>query len=543
MPSKVSYLFKRAAIFPLLLFFLNDYAWAEGCQAPRIILTINGVLNNKIQAENNMLKLRFAWLGLSRSQQTRPNFYYMHNPSAKDVLYGIGGLADFLETAMQRHGLNISLILRGLAGLEPLPDGIKDDLINWANLSVKGYNPDAATLNYMRSTLDAYIDQGNIVTLVPHSQGNLWASSIVNLMNPSEVSAVGNVGVAVPYSRVDPADRSAYVTLVEDMVILALKLTDSSVLSGNVANGYPPPEWKNRNFSHNFTEAYLDIGKLSEKKIITSIDEQFSKLEPAAPCPPPTPAPFYRYLPKLLEGSRAGARICGPDLKMDGLMTFGSSGEITGSRCFKEVTFPENSYYKFGQSYDGGGIYLYDSAGNTLNIRERREWPTGNVELFWKSNPVRQGVTSTFTSRPLIIDMKTRILDWIRLISNKTCTARGGSVRNGSAPGAHVELSETHVSIVRGNEIFVSAPITDILWEVPTAPWTATSFSERRNQTTFIHKQPSLEVSTANTVATVNLTILDFDNPSPSVFSFDSRFSTNALMPASCTTESYPLPE
>ncbi len=111
------------------------------------------------------------------------------------------------------------------------------------------------------------------VILLPHSQGNLFANSNIELIRtaiPSKRYDTMIAGVATPASRVVDLELDRYLTANDDNVINTIRTT-SGALSGNVDNGIvsKPLEMERDIANHSFIESYFQDG-LKSKELIDS---------------------------------------------------------------------------------------------------------------------------------------------------------------------------------------------------------------------------------------------------------------------------------
>jgi hypothetical protein len=271
---------KIAQFIAILGLMLPCVALGQQCD-DRTVFLINGVLTSDDEAQENKDVLKNFYLVTHPNEQFPPDFSYVYNPSAKKLLFGVGGAIDFVEVLEQLTGLGISRLLRMNAGLEVIPDSVSNTLITvMSDVAIYAYNPDTFTLNMMVSTFSDEINAGRKVVVVGHSQGNLWANSVLVLMSGTRGNAIAQVGVAVPDSRLERS-VTQHITLTQDLVIAAIPFA----LPGNVTTHYTISEILARTLGHNFVTAYMDQYTPAPGVILSAIDQSFSLLSPLPTAP------------------------------------------------------------------------------------------------------------------------------------------------------------------------------------------------------------------------------------------------------------------
>jgi hypothetical protein len=464
MPTKNHEAFPKLILGTLLTLFFTSTSGQE-CAPPKVALTINGVFTNPDGARLNMAALKFSWIKSTNSPANMPFFDWVDNPTGDNKIFGDVAVADILETFSQHHGLELAKLLNAIAGYEKLPDSVSASFIELSSSLIKQSNPDLATLLDMKARVERYLYRGNIVTLVPHSQGNLFANSIALLRPAGSISnsALGIVGVAVPDSKVENS-HAPYVTLSEDQVIKYFRILNGDTLPANTSNHYPDVELNTRIFSHGFIAAYLDEEKDSEKKIISSIDTTFQQLQ----SPICASSLFDTYLPKVLAGRTSSVSSCGPN-KVPGTITIAPTGEYSGSGCYASLTFgPYRSLYDFTigpattATGEFTGVHKSFGAPNFLVTQDAaRLFVRGGVRAATATNNDAQS-----TSNVLDIDPAIRMMGWLDFISKRPC--------NASYPGqipqaAFIDRSATEISIKSDTATLLSAKLSDVLEAPPSA--------------------------------------------------------------------------
>ena len=262
----------------LTLLFLSCSVFSQSaqvCSAERVIFSVNGVLTDAGGAQENSDILEERYLAAYPTEPSAPRFKVLHNPSGKKLLFGVGGVIDFIEVLMQQTGLGISRLIRMVMGLELITEPYNSVIGQvMSNAAVSGYNADPGTLNNMLLRINADINQGSKVLLVAHSQGNLWANSVIALVNNTTArGALAQVGVGVPDSRLEKSPVS-HVTLTEDFIIRPIPFS----LAANETNGYSFLGILSRTLGHNYVSAYMDSGTASESRILNGVKTSFSSL-------------------------------------------------------------------------------------------------------------------------------------------------------------------------------------------------------------------------------------------------------------------------
>lgn len=250
---------------------------SPSCSTDRVVFSINGVLTSDTEAQQNSDVLMERYLAANPSETVPPRFKVLYNPSGKKYARGAGGAIDFIEVIMQQTGLGLSRAIRMVMSLEPIPEPLNTPITTILSaVAVMNGNPDAGTLQRMLNGVNADIDQGSKVLLVAHSQGNLWANSILALtVDQHRRAALGQVGIAVPDTRLEKSSVS-HVTLTEDWVIRAVPFA----LSTTTSNGYSLRDILTRTMGHNFISAYMDAKRPAEKDILAATKNSFAALTP-----------------------------------------------------------------------------------------------------------------------------------------------------------------------------------------------------------------------------------------------------------------------
>ncbi|MCU0952532.1 MAG: hypothetical protein MUC68_16120 [Burkholderiaceae bacterium] len=210
------------------------------CGSYRVV-HINGIRTTQEQAERNVIALRDGYGSRFRSSQL--SYHLGYNPTG-------GLLPDLAQVLAQKQaefpGATIVQMLRyllvGVGG--SLPSALVNQLATywagWVNGNGSSYNTYSdGALWQLVETVRAHAMPDRRVLLVPHSQGNLYANRVVEIITsepapgwwrPVPEKSIGIVGVATPAAYV-AGQRSSH----------KLHLTSSNDLIINgLRNGAPP---------------------------------------------------------------------------------------------------------------------------------------------------------------------------------------------------------------------------------------------------------------------------------------------------------------
>lgn len=189
------------------------------------------------------------------------------------------GIMDLFEVASQVLQMSASGYYRFLGGIDIFPDSLQQSYIDGAafidGLALKNEDVQKQVDFYKES-----ISKNKRVIIVPHSQGNFFATLAYNNLTSQEQEKSGIVSVANVGGF--PADgRLLYTTSAADTVVDFLFLTalangSTSALSlvPNVVNPFSSKEPT----GHFFIQSYLKTGNPSKEKILDDIWSTFYNL-------------------------------------------------------------------------------------------------------------------------------------------------------------------------------------------------------------------------------------------------------------------------
>jgi len=244
------------------------------CQETKYVLVFgNGVWTKFIDAYNDKKKLEQvikAQLPPDRRAVFRSDLAYDNTQ---------GKLEDLLEATRQAINSDYHLFWRILAGLIPMPQAILDAVKAQGPLITPCVVPAADLANHI-AMYKREILEGNIVTVVVHSQGNFFVNEAFAQLTPDEHTSLGVVGVADPDFFV--AGGGPYTTSGNDLVILAITAVESAAGSAFLP---PPPNTialpsLTDLSGHFFTASYMKDDSASRAKIIQDTLNTFNRLTP-----------------------------------------------------------------------------------------------------------------------------------------------------------------------------------------------------------------------------------------------------------------------
>lgn len=155
-------------------------------------------------------------------------------------------------------------------------------------------------MNEIMAVIQANTSYGSRVVLLPHSQGNFYASLVYDkmvLVGIKPAKSIGVVGLAVPYSSVRTGN--VFITSWNDVIVDAVRLaTLNNVLTPTVYIPYQPTVDV---FGHKLIQTYMAHGptQTEYKKLINA---EFGTLKTV------TAQPSFPYLPH----ATVGWTNCGP---------------------------------------------------------------------------------------------------------------------------------------------------------------------------------------------------------------------------------------
>ena len=225
------------------------------CQQGVFVVFGNGVWNDKEQADSSrrLLTRRLEARVSGTELEGIITYGTSHNPSD-------GTLLDLLETFEQNLQTDWSQFWRYLAGLDPMPGFLQDELIEIANTvdeNILRGNP--AVQDHVEK-YNKLLSEGNKVVVVAHSQGNLFANIAYLGITSQYREGFGIVSIGNPDNYV--AGSGPYTTLDEDIIIGSVP----GSLPANVDNFFGI---NFRDFSgHMFATSYMATGHQAEMKIL-----------------------------------------------------------------------------------------------------------------------------------------------------------------------------------------------------------------------------------------------------------------------------------
>ena len=232
---------------------------SPACQKGTVIVYGNGMFNDCADAQDSQMQLQF--LVPADSLETDPQLVlydlaYNHN----EVWY-----QQLSQVAFQRLQNEFSSVWNWLASIEIAPDWFTEAVLEINMDFVDSINDTDLASHIVKYR--SYLDEGNRIIIVSHSQGNFYANLAYAQLQSEFGSNVGIVQVATPASS--NFSGGPWTTFFDDLIIGAVRVSVGA-LPPNILTpgiGLPP---SGDLLGHNFIKAYLRVGA-SRTKIISDI--------------------------------------------------------------------------------------------------------------------------------------------------------------------------------------------------------------------------------------------------------------------------------
>ena len=230
------------------------------CQKGTVIIYVNGMFNERADAQDSQLFLQFL-VPASSLEPDHPelvSFDLAYNQS--EVWY-----QQLSQVAVQKIQNEFASIWNWLGSIEIAPDWFTEAVLDINRNFVNSINdPDLQShLVKYRS----YLDEGNRIVLVSHSQGNFYANLAYAQLQSEFGSNVGIVQVATPASS--NFSGGPWTTFFDDLVMAAVRASVGALPPNILTPGIGlPPDGDL--LGHNFIKAYMRVGA-SRTKIISDI--------------------------------------------------------------------------------------------------------------------------------------------------------------------------------------------------------------------------------------------------------------------------------
>ena len=458
-------LFRRLIGLSVLLalwMFVGKQVYAQAiCDSYNAIVTLNGVFATRVDAQRNLIALKsLVYPQLSVEEKLHTRFEYIYNDTS--------ALTDLSETILQSQGLTNTRFWQALAGIGAFPPSVTAVFNDAAAQQLfVANNLDQITVSRLKSEVQRYINAGNRVVLVAHSQGNLYSNSFV--LSPSSLSTVdrqsfATVNVAVPDSAAN-GSLTGYSTLYSDLVIYPF------AAAVRLIAGAPPPLIPNVDnglisafttvLGHSFSVAYLGRNPSRDRIVQDTLSTMRQLSFPASSCA----QPFKAYLPSALAGKSASVSSCGQPNAFSAI-TIDANGEYMGTGCFTASNYPPHgSPYQFvsNQSFDASGRFLgvlaalrsYSAGTGAQRGSVSVSEIAGQARVSTSANTTLNSpnIGASFSQNIVSFDVSERMKGWVKYISNRPCRASYGIT---SAAAGHVEINDNDITLKDGNNVIVS---------------------------------------------------------------------------------------
>lgn len=246
-----------------------------------LVMHINGILTDEEDARHNLMDVLAPAIGSSYNGEGI-KFALAYNPThgkSSDLIDVINQKAtEYPNVAL---GIIIKAYTKGLAGMTSavLPDSLFNAVKDFQISLVKdnGFvTLGDSDLKDVVGDIRKNMTENQKILLVPHSQGNIYANEVYNVLttgeNPVPQISIGIVGIASPAAYV--AGNGDYVTSSNDVVIGALRLSGYSVLPSNIDISYN----SNERLGHGFEEIYMNPDLQGKTEIVKKIHAKMGSL-------------------------------------------------------------------------------------------------------------------------------------------------------------------------------------------------------------------------------------------------------------------------
>lgn len=185
-----------------------------------------------------------------------------------------GYLEDFLEAFDQIIQISYSNFWHYLYGLDIMPDVLQDKFKEFANEFDEYIASASPSVQEHIEDYDNYLQEGKVVVLVAHSQGNLYGYIANRGINTDYIDGFGIVSVAPPASDTTVDNPWPYTTIDEDVIIASIPLSPESNLD-NFLDSENMTDWS----GHGFIDSYMVSGHDAETSILDDVVDMINDLD------------------------------------------------------------------------------------------------------------------------------------------------------------------------------------------------------------------------------------------------------------------------
>lgn len=276
-------------------------ATTDACTPGSVVYFVNGINTEPSDATLNLRALQDA-IARTQTDDGKPITYFnTYNPN--DGLIG-----DLEESVLQwARQVNLETALRSFAGriaqsvlsnradlylriLQTLLPSVVSDVVIGSFrtfivvetarlLGARGRS--TAVTQQVTQQLQTFLQQGNRVVLVTHSQGNFVGNEAYNNLAANLVGSVRRVGAAVPSNSI--SGGGPYVTLKRDFIRnIPSSLAPNVPASGDQTSDCPADTWLNHNFIGCYLNAGSSFGAEARQKIKAGVEQGLTIPQPTA---------------------------------------------------------------------------------------------------------------------------------------------------------------------------------------------------------------------------------------------------------------------
>ncbi len=247
--------------------------------SPYLVVYINGINTLKSNARHDAMTVLAPAIGSTHNNKG-VGFVVAYNKTN-------GVMDDLVDVFRQKlneyPGISGEMLLRAITTAvfnELIPGPLQHFITQYHVNKIQDYGYVSYDDSDLRDILDDIrekMTRNQIIVLVPHSQGNVYANEVFRLLtngrNSVPTDSIGIVGIASPAAYV-AGEHSDYVTSSNDLVIKLLRESGLSVLPSNFTISHTNEDY----LGHSMEKVYLNSDLEGRAKISKKIHECMDSL-------------------------------------------------------------------------------------------------------------------------------------------------------------------------------------------------------------------------------------------------------------------------